>query len=112
MIFGVSAMPTAQVPGKLPHLDKIVHMTEYAILAALVARAVRCTSQRPWPLMIWVLAVAFVAFYGITDEFHQSYVVGRSSDFADWIADMTGGAIGAAVYLSWIKREQRIHNRV
>jgi VanZ family protein len=41
----------------------------------------------------------FVSFYGITDEFHQSFVIGRSSDLVDWSADVTGGAIGAAVYL-------------
>ena len=89
MIFGVSSISTAQLPETLPNLDKLVHMSEYALLAALFARAVRHTSQREWHLLIWVMAIFFVAFYGITDEFHQSFVAGRSSDLADWLAGMT-----------------------
>lgn len=101
MIFGVSAIPGKQIPDTISVSDKLIHMSEYAILAILVARAVSQTSQRQWGLMCWVLAVAFVAFYGITDEFHQSYVLGRSSDLHDWVADLTGGGFGAAVYLFW-----------
>ncbi len=99
MIFGVSAIPGKAIPEAISFSDKLIHMSEYAILAVLVARAVSHTSQRRWGLMIWVLAVAFVAFYGITDEFHQSFVAGRSSDLTDWLADITGGSLAAAVYV-------------
>ena len=107
IIFGVSAIPSAQLPDTLPNSDKLVHMSEYAILAVLFARAIRNTSQREWHLLIWVMAIFFVAFYGITDEFHQSFVSGRSSDLADWLADITGGSIGAAVYLFWISKTRK-----
>ncbi len=103
MIFGVSAMPNLQLKGTISFSDKIVHMFEYAVLAVLFARAVAASSQRSWGLLIWTMSVAFIAFYGITDEFHQSFIIGRSSDLSDWIADLIGGSLGAAVYLVWLK---------
>ena len=106
IIFGVSAIPNVQVPQTVFISDKLVHMCEYAILAVLFARAIRHASQTEWFLLIWVIAIFFVAFYGITDEFHQSYVAGRSSDLADWLADIIGGSIGAAVYLFWKVKSQ------
>ena len=85
----------------IPHLDKFIHATEYALLAGLLARAVLNTNQNAWFPLVWAIAVFFVAFYGITDEFHQSFVVGRSSDLDDWMADVTGGMIGTTIYLFW-----------
>jgi VanZ family protein len=106
IIFGVSAVPVSELPPSVPFSDKAVHMLVYAVLAVLFARAVRHSSQTKWALMIWALAVYFVAFYGITDEFHQSFVSGRSSDLVDWAADVVGGTIGAAVYLFWKSKKQ------
>lgn len=106
IIFGVSAVPGRELTTDVPFYDKAVHMLEYAVLAVLFARAVRHSSQTKWALMIWALAVYFVAFYGITDEFHQSFVSGRSSDLVDWAADVVGGTIGAAVYLIWKSKKQ------
>ena len=101
MIFVVSSIPGNEIPSAVSVSDKLIHMTEYAILALLVARAYSQASQRQWGIFCWVVVIAFVAFYGITDEFHQSFVLGRSSDLHDWFADLTGGGIGAAVYLFW-----------
>lgn len=101
IIFGVSSIPNVQFPESVPTSDKLLHMSEYAVLAALFARAVRAKSQTQWALLIWANAVFFVTFYGITDEFHQSYIPGRASDLADLVADISGGSIGAAVYLFW-----------
>ncbi len=99
IIFGVSAIPSRELPPSVFLSDKLIHMLEYGVLAALFARAIRHSSQKKWPLMIWAISLYFVSFYGITDEFHQSFVTGRSSDLVDWSADVTGGAIGAAAYL-------------
>lgn len=108
IIFGVSSIPGKELPESVSLSDKLIHMTEYAILAGLMARAVAADNQKPWLMLIWVIAVAFVAFYGVTDEFHQSFVAGRTSDLNDWVADLTGGSLGAALYLIWLKIKQRM----
>lgn len=49
---------------------------------------------------LWAVALAAVvlaSLYGVTDEFHQSFVPGRMPDPADWLTDTCGAALGAAV---------------
>jgi VanZ family protein len=42
-------------------------------------------------------AVAFVVLLGAADEIHQQWIPGRSMEFLDWVADVTGGTTGAVV---------------
>jgi len=44
-----------------------------------------------------LVTIAFCSLYGITDEFHQSLVPGRSPDMLDWLADTLGATI--AIFL-------------
>jgi VanZ family protein len=43
--------------------------------------------------------VALTLGYGITDEIHQMFVPGRIASVADILADITGGMLGAWIYL-------------
>jgi VanZ family protein len=43
-----------------------------------------------------LLALSLASLYGATDEFHQSFVPGRSADVLDWLADTLGAALGAS----------------
>jgi VanZ family protein len=66
-------------------LRKIAHATEYAILAALLVRALR---QPGW-------AVALGIAYSISDEVHQSFISGRHGSPADVVIDAIGVVVGA-----------------
>jgi len=68
-------------------LRKLAHTAEYAVLGALLVRAVR---HAPAAL---VLASAFAA----TDEIHQTFVAGRHGSPVDWLIDTAGAAIGVAL---------------
>jgi VanZ family protein len=87
------------MPPVLPNLDKLVHACEYGLLAFLFARAVRATSLNASVPLIFAITLYFVVFYGITDEFHQSFVPGRSADLQDLMADTLGGAVATIIYL-------------
>ena len=67
---------------------KCGHLTEYAILAALLYRAVR------------LFAVAFIvaAVYAGLDEFHQSFVATRTASPSDVAVDCLGAVIGLVIY--------------
>ena len=69
-------------------LRKIAHLSEYAILGALLVRAI----QRP--------AVAILAggLYAASDEFHQHFVRGRHAAWYDVLIDTVGVTIGV---LAW-----------
>ena len=50
------------------------------------------------PIIVALLSIAFCSLYGLSDEWHQSFVVGRESDVTDWFAD-TSGSVLAIVLL-------------
>ena len=76
---------------------KLGHVTEYAILAALLWRALRGTfnalSRRTIAICTFVVAGAFA----VTDEFHQSFVPTRTSTMHDVVIDCAGIALAIAL---------------
>jgi len=82
---------------------KCAHVTEYAILALVVWRALqKSRGQTPggwlWSQAFLTLAVA--ALYAATDEFHQRFVPSRQASLWDVLLDTSGAAL-ALVFL-WI----------
>ena len=85
---------------------KLAHLTEYAILGLLAARAFR-TSPRPAIRDRWFLiSAALVIAYALLDEYHQSFVPSRTGTVYDSFIDMTGG-ITALLVVSWRQKRSR-----
>jgi VanZ family protein len=97
VIFYISSRSTVPAP-EFPGADKMGHFVIYAVLGWLLARAAVLTGISLW----W--AVAFGVLYGATDEIHQAYVPGRSSEFLDWVADSAGVATAVYLYHRWHAR--------
>jgi len=93
----------------LPHLSdqavhhvvvfvrKCAHLSEYAVLALLLWRALRQNSVPGttgwcWPKAGLILAV--VALYAASDEIHQAFVPSREGSVRDVLLDTTGAAFG------------------
>lgn len=107
LIFILSHQPDLSGPSWLdavPYSDKLAHFLIYAVLCLLAARALH---REPAPLLrghALILAVAFAALYGISDEWHQSFIPGRHPDAADWAADLLGAlCAAAALHLAAVK---------
>jgi VanZ family protein len=101
VIFVLSAQPKLPSPPSpfwSDILEKGGHALEYAVLAGLIWLGL----GRRWPVLAWGLAVA----YGISDEFHQSFVPGRHPDPMDVLFDATGAAL-AALLLWWGRSRRR-----
>jgi VanZ family protein len=75
----------------LHHLiRKSAHFVEYFVLSLLVLRGLR--AGRKETHIRWALAaVLVVAGYAAIDEFHQSFVPGRTAAVADVLLDSSGG---------------------
>ena len=70
---------------------KIAHLTEYALLGLLAARAFR-GSPRDWLRDRWFLAsLALVVVYALVDEYHQTFVPSRTGSIYDSLIDIAGG---------------------
>ena len=70
---------------------KAAHFTEYAILAFLARRAL-VTSHYDFARRNWFfLSLAFLVFYALLDEFHQTFVPSRTGSVYDSAIDVAGG---------------------
>ena len=94
LIFFASSRSHVASPGFTKVDDKFAHFAVYGLLATLV-----CRLGRGWQVAFWTLLV--VSAYGASDEWHQSFVPGRSTDVRDWIADTLGAAIAIGLYMRW-----------
>ena len=73
-------------------LRKASHLTEYAILGALLFRALRADGQG-WNVRWSAAAVAIAAAVASVDEWHQTFVPSRTGAFSDVILDTFGAAL-------------------
>jgi VanZ family protein len=96
LIFYMSSMPEPPLPGGIS--DKVAHTLGYAALGWLAARAVGGGLGAPMRMRDALVAIAIGVAYGISDEYHQSFVPGRDSDIHDVYADAVGAAIGACAW--------------
>lgn len=86
---------------------KLAHLTEYAILALLAARAF-IPSMNERLRRAWIVAaLALVALVALTDEYHQSFLATRTGTLWDSLIDIAGGAIALVVLSLW-----RAHKRL
>jgi VanZ family protein len=105
VIMTATSVPSSvlQLPGSQGYLDKVVHFSLYAVFAWLLARhgfgiAGHWTSA--------ALAVIVASAFGVVDEWHQQYIPGRSTEYADWQADSLGAAAGALAYGLFSRRRR------
>ena len=80
---------------------KAAHLTEYAILAGLLWRAL-------WRSGLWTTKMSILfgvtllsgAFFAALDEFHQSFVRTRTSSIHDVWIDICGAALGLTICIA------------
>lgn len=93
LIIAASSRSRVAAPG-ISNIDKVGHFLVYGLLATLV-----CRLRPGWRGALIGLFAA--SLFGVTDEWHQSYVPGRSSDAMDWVADTLGAALAVSLYAGW-----------
>ncbi len=74
----------------IEHLDKIGHFVIYGLLALTViwAPPQEVKKRRPW--MVITITLVICILYGVSDEFHQSFIPGRFMSVGDLLADLSG----------------------
>ena len=98
---------------------KAAHLTEYAVLGWLAARAF-AGSGREFLRQRWFIAgLALIVLHALLDEYHQSFVPSRTGSLYDSAIDIAGGLIGLVGFAYFRRRAtgrlgpgQRTKNRL
>lgn len=99
MLFGLSSLSTLPTPpGGFSFYD--IHIAAYAGLGALTARAIAKGVQSVSVRAV-LMAIVIATLYGVSDEYHQRFVPGRSFDVLDMLADLVGSVVGASAVGAW-----------
>ncbi len=76
---------------------KAAHVTEYCIMSLLLFHSFHNTMQiqRHWRWVFYSIVV--VIFVAAIDEYHQAFVISRTSSIVDVGIDIIGGIIGQGI---------------
>lgn len=104
LIFVFSSMPSDDPDRTFLELfaRKVIHFSEYALLAALWWRALRTRLEARAAL---VAAFAITAAYAVSDEIHQTFVDTRVGTPVDVLIDLAGAAVALALIA---RRRERV----
>jgi VanZ family protein len=86
---------------------KLGHLTEYAVLAMLLWRALRSGTR--WQMkmsILFLVAAVACAIFAASDEFHQSFVPSRTPSPHDVMIDICGAFLGLAVCWMFARRKR------
>ncbi len=96
-IFMLSALPASMVPSFGPYdvyIKKISHAIGYALLGVSYYYALPTRLPR---LARWMMALGLSLGFAVTDEFHQSFVDGRTASVRDVAIDGLGAFLALFV---------------
>lgn len=90
-------------------LGRVLHTSEYAVLAVLLGRALVWRGELRLASLAFALGIS--ELYALSDEVHQLFVPGRTFQWMDLGLDLLGGVLGLTVFaLIRKKSAQRIVN--
>lgn len=92
LVLTATSIPDLSLPGPAG-TDKAGHFFMYCMLGFLLQRAAAPSRSR----RTLALVIGATAAFAAVDEWHQTFIPGRSADVADFVADATGAATGAVL---------------
>lgn len=82
-------------------IRKVIHATVYFVLAFFVMILLNIIFDHKKYLLSFILALIIAVIFAITDEFHQTFVNGRTGQILDVCIDSLGALLGLAFYTTY-----------
>ena len=100
--FGVGFTKAANTSEVFHYLmRKAAHMAEYAVFCLLLYAAFLDADDFEWRPRLAVRSVVIASLYALTDEYHQTFVEGRTAAIIDCGIDIAGAALAVLIVLVW-----------
>jgi len=88
-------------------IRKLAHCTEYAVFALLLYHSFEPRHPERWDNRGALSAVIIAGLFSLTDEYHQSFVPGRTASLVDCGIDTAGALLGMVLLYAG----RRLHAR-
>lgn len=85
--------------------DKIAHLMEYLLFGFLICRWFSSLGPGRKKSAALIMTMVLGTFYGLLDEWHQSFVPGRDASLGDAFFDAAGVTAGAFLY-RWLQERR------
>ena len=82
-------------------LRKVAHATAYFVLALLLLAVSRVLLGSKHYLISCVITILLCFIFAITDEYHQTFVDGRTGQMMDVLIDTAGACVGTLLFSSY-----------
>ena len=107
IIYFLSSVPGDRLAlPDIVNIDKVAHMTIYGVLAFTAFYAFGSRLRQLHPRLIPLLVILICTLYGVSDEFHQSFVPNRSPDVFDVMADSTGAVLVCIISTAYLRKKK------
>jgi len=93
--------------------DKIKHFIAYFVLGITYCIWIPRKNWLAKPIFWCIIVVVLCTLFGISDEYHQSYVPGRSgNNLGDLMANFIGGLVSVFLYLFFYVKISKVNREV
>ncbi len=92
-----------------PAQDKVAHLLLYGVLSATVLFSFSPQVRKKRKLLAAGTALLIPVLFGISDEYHQSFIAGRTPELFDLAADAAGALLVCTFWL--LRSSESGHSR-
>lgn len=79
-------------------LRKVMHASVYFILAFFIMLLINIIKNKKNYLFSFIITILICFIFALTDEYHQTLVMGRTGQFLDVLIDTSGGILGSLFF--------------
>ena len=79
-------------------LRKVMHATVYFILAIMIILFITVMQEKKKYFLALLITIVICFLFACTDEYHQTFVGGRTGQFKDVLIDTSGALAGTLLY--------------